>query len=212
MDQIGSVLIAILGLIYYWKIESSALKLLIIYFVVAAAASLLGEIFAAQLGNNIFLYHFYSIAEFIVLGRAFGLLFQNEFSKRRFNLIFWMLLFTIICNSLFIQGLDQFNSIASTAISCTVIVASILYFNLSLSNPFPSPEMVTIKWFLIGIFVYHAVTVVVLLFSNLLHNLESLNDIVVWAFRAVVVVLTKLVSLLALLNLIYKKHFKLTKS
>ena len=146
-DQLSSVLIAILGLIFYWNFDAP-LKLLSIYYVITAAASLIGEVFAANLGTNIFVFHFYTIAEYVILGKVFVLLLKEYYAWQKVNLLYWSILVIIVSNSFFVQGFDQFNSISGTVVGFFLIVFSIVYFNHSLSNPNPTNQLNAVKWIL----------------------------------------------------------------
>jgi len=172
----------------------------VIYYVISAVVSMLSETFSLNFGTNIFIFHLYSIAELIILGKVFMFLLRPIKFRLNFNLLFWFILLLTILNSLFVQGLDEFNSISATIISLFVISMSIIYFNHSLNNPQPTKEDICVKWLVIAIFLYHSVSLIVFMFSNFMF---AKDDILIWNVRAILVVLTKVVVLVSVLKLIY---------
>jgi len=186
-----SLLIAVVVLVIYPRLNY-ALKVIGIYAVIGACSDLLMLSFNYVSKNNIFLFHAYSVLEFFFLTIFFFQIFRDLGKNQNEKYFLAVGLVLMILNSLFLQPLDVFNSYSLTFVSLVAIAYCITFFLLSLDKANASIEFKTIKWLIITIFLYHCVSIIVLLFGNKIQTLPIELNRIIWTSRAIILLVIKL--------------------
>ena len=106
----------------------------------------------------------------------------------------------LIADSLFIQGITVFNSYGLFFVSATALCMSIIFFKMLLDKGQLGLNYERHKWIIFGIFITHAVSIIVLFFSNAISGFEKSNQYILWILRSVLVIVAKLFIGLAFLR------------
>ncbi len=183
-----------------------SLKLLCIYVVIASSSETVAMALVDVGKPNIFTYHFYVFFEFFFL----SIFFYQEFRRNGKTLPLIPILIggtsLIIANTIFLQPLDTFNSYSATLVSLLMLVYCIYYFMLSLENSNESNLFNTLKWIVTSIFLFHCVSIVVLLFSNMIMKMEDVYNSAIWFTRSIILLAIKLIILYQFIRML-KFHF-----
>lgn len=191
-----AVVIAILCLIYYRQLDY-AFQIFALYLIVSGSFDIVSNELADKGQNNLMYLHLFTLIELILLGSFFMSISRRISSNYVWKGTFTLLIFGVVCNSLWIQSLGKFNSYSATACSMFVVCTCVYYFIQSLSQQVTDKER-SIKWIVVGLFIYHSAAMVIMIFSNLLLQLESDGKAAIWITRAFIIVLTKLLFISAL--------------
>jgi len=204
-----TVLFAILSIFILGK-SNRVNNQLMVYIIVAGSIEIVSFIFAEFKMNNLRFIHLYTIVEFVLLSTLFRRIIVQLKGQFDIQLIYIPVLFLLILNTLFLQGLNIYNSIASTLSSLTIVGFCIYSFSLLL-NSSSTTKNSSIKLILIAIFIYHASALSIMLFSNLILQLSSDQKLIIWIFRATLTLITKLLLFVVLgkvaYNLISRKAY-----
>ncbi len=163
------------------------IKFLCLYFVVIAAI----EIYSFSIAkgqNNLYLYHFYTFFEFLLLSKAFQYIYHQKGLQFNMNLILVPVLIFFLTNSIFFQRFDQYNSYSNILASILIIAYCIYYFYLILDDDRSNEYNETfIKWTLTAVFLYQITMIIFNLFSNFLAKYGSFDsDLMIWLIRALI--------------------------
>jgi hypothetical protein len=124
----GFLALALLVGLFRFKRLAYEQRLLYYLVVTASAAELLSEILWRLKVNNLFLNHFYAVAEFSILGMLYARHLDGLIKPiyiRGVVLAFGLL---ALINVIFFQGLETFNSNVTFAESLLLILLAMLYF------------------------------------------------------------------------------------
>ncbi len=152
------------------------------------------------------MFHYFSLVEFIFLSLFFFELFEKLGREKN---VLWILIPGIIlinCNAIYFQDLNTFNSNAATFVSIVVILYCLYYFYITIDPIIKSVPFNVIKWIVIALFIYHSISIIVLLFSNALLNIDVEKQYLVWAIRALVILGTKILVLSQFVRLFFYKE------
>lgn len=199
MIQILSMMIAVVGLLIFQKL-SKALQVFVVYLVIASCTELLSYLFAKRNVSNLYFLHAFTLLEFWFISIFFNRLVDFTKLKLSLNSVLLIGASLIIGNTVFLQGLDQFNSYSATFVSAIILLMCLVYFYNILESNEVGIESKTIKWFVIGLFFYHCVSLSVLIFSNHMIDTSVSTQSIIWTTRAFLILATKLLYLIALCN------------
>lgn len=203
-----SVVLGILALLLYFK-GRRLTRVFCIYLSVAASIDLVACSFAESGMNNLVFFHLFTFMELGLLGVFFSHVLKKL--QVRFNIMDVILPFLamIILNSLFVQSIDSFSTYSTTAVSIAIIVGCIFTF-LKILDDGSDHDNKVIRWFLSGLFIYHMGSVVVLLTADLLLQLDTEVQVIIWIIRTFVVLLSKILFTSGIL--LEAKYLKKTPS
>ncbi len=194
-----SIVVGVLGLGIYFKV-STPIRFLVVYFVFVAVASVFSKM-GNQVESNLELFYFYTLMEYVLLGKVFEqVLFAHDL-KKNFIWLFHLLLSILVLYTFYFFDSGSLNTESGTLVSLLVIGFSIWFFTLFLNTSLPSFQYIALKWLIISVFLYHCVTLVVLLFGNHINNFVGDQDILVWIFRGLVIFCSKLIVLVVFIKL-----------
>jgi len=177
-----------------------SLKVLSIYFVLAFIFEAVSLYLARNGINNLFLFHIYAIIEFSLLVAFFSNLIYSQKARKYIYLFMILGILFLIADSVFIQGISVFNSYGLFFVSATVLTMSILFFKMLLDKGALGLSYERHKWLIFGIFITHAVSIIVLFFSNAISGFEKSNQYILWILRSMLIVVAKLIIGLAFLK------------
>ncbi|WP_405209079.1 hypothetical protein [Aquimarina sp. LLG6339-5] len=142
--------------------------------------------------NNLPVYHFYIIIEFILI----IYIYRDELS-RLFPKLFFTILsigFTIfsIGNTLFLQDINTFNSNATTLLGIIVIFLSLSYFYALLKEvKYSALEINPMFWINAGFLIYFSSNLILFFINNNMFQGSTEASYLVWGLHAIVnIVLT----------------------
>lgn len=194
-----SGIIAVIALLNYKTFDNS-LKILTVYFVLAFIFEAVSLYLARNKINNLFLFHIYAIIEFSLLVAFFSNLIYSQQARKKIYFFMATGFLFLIADSLFIQGITVFNSYGLFFVSATVLCMSIIFFKMLLDKGELGLNYERHKWIIFGIFITHAVSIIVLFFSNAISGFEKSNQYILWILRSVLVIVAKLFIGLAFLR------------
>lgn len=170
-------------------------KMLGFYFITSTIIDSIASGMAYYGENNLFILHFHTLFEFLILSIIYYKIIES-ISLKRFISVFSIIgIILIIINSSFIQSIEEFNSYASGFVSISILGYSMIYFFQLLNNPSTSREEITLKWIIISIFIFHNVNFIALLFSNNLLSISSQYFSIVFLIRLIIIIISKLIIL-----------------
>lgn len=172
--------------------------------------NLLIEIFArgfAYTGiNNLPLLHLYTLGEFILLSFFYKsllrkpLFFQNKYLQ--YVLIGSIL---IVLNSLFVQSIYGFNTLAKTSVQIIIISYAVLYFyHLTENTGLSHPVKKGMRLINSGIIVYYSGSLFIFMCSQVSFSNTNLYK-AFWAFNAILNLIFQLLILWGIWKTVFKK-------
>lgn len=191
----------ILSFIYLWR-QSSMLR----YFSGLLTFSLLIQILAhiiwfqhqfTKQANNLYLLHFYTVVEFVLISLFYHQLFQvNWFWKK---LALWFIGFItllIIANSIFLQPITVFNSNAKTLTQSIFIAYAITFFLQDTHNK-ENLYFSSLKTINSAILLYYAGSLFIFMFGNVFFQLDEFHKIF-WVANALLYLIFQLLVFTAI--------------
>ena len=109
--------------IRYWSALSKPLKILAAYLFFNLAIELGARVTGILYGQNLPLLHLYTFGEYLVFSLFYReILDANSIFRRYFAWILGIVLSLVVCNTLFLQGIFEFNSYAKTLVQVLIIL------------------------------------------------------------------------------------------
>lgn len=195
-----STILALILIVNYRKLPY-ILKVVGIYIIVGAAIDIVAtSLYYIQESNLVFL-HLFTLFEIVILSHLFHVIFKRLKSKTNVYYIAIPATLLIILNTIFIQNIDMFNSYSSMLTSVIIIGFSIHFYLLSLEFHTPNFQFITLKWFVNCLFIYHSISLIVMLFGSVFHNISQESQSYIWIFRSTIILITKIILISCFLKL-----------
>jgi len=155
-DTYGSLipLLAIL-LIFSKRKMPLEVKLLTAYFFLSFLMFGLSNYLADRHTNNLFIYHIFTVCEFIFIGLLFRVIIKNQ--EFRSNIVYIILVFCVLAltNSIFSEKLTTLNSnMIAVEFLLLIIFSFFYYFQLSHSDEILVFFRIPGFWIVTGFFIY----------------------------------------------------------
>lgn len=196
-----SIIITLIILAQFSKL-SKVLQVFSVFFIVSTCTELLSYVLAMNGINNVVFSHIYTLVGFWFM----TIFFQQCALKynRRFNatLILTIGSIIIICNSLFIQPYNTFNSYSAPLVSLFVLLGCFYVLNVFLDQH-ESQELKILKIIVICQLLTFGITLIVLLFSNEMLHIDNDKQIIIWLLRSIINMLSNFIILGTFVNLIF---------
>ncbi len=192
-------IVTLIGLLRFKRLNNDQSTLLFLVFV-TIIVELAGRVFWKFDINNLFLYHFYSPIEFLLLASLYRRHLGGLIKPAMMNgLIMGFILFAVI-NTLFFQNLTQFNSNVTFTECLLLIVLAFMYFYVLLRDlQYRALERNPMFWINVSVLTYFSGALVLFHVANDLIP-ESLKVRgVVWGVHAIFNVVHYLLYAVALL-------------
>jgi len=153
-------LLALVVLIYVWKyVHGPQKRFLLLYIPGTLVIFAITNILRYQRISNLFLYHFYTWFEFVIVS---NFIILATYQKRTFLYSILIVLFTAFCvaDICFWESLSNFNSHTSTAASIILLVLSMLYIlQLTKTDQILYFQKIPAFWFVTAFLVSSAVSI-----------------------------------------------------
>ncbi|WP_271765526.1 hypothetical protein [Aquimarina algiphila] len=142
--------------------------------------------------NNLPVYHFYTIIEFLLIVNIYKNELNKVFAKHFF--VFLSICFTVfaIINTLFFQSLKTFNSNVTTVMGLIVIFFALSYFYALLKEvKYRTLESNPMFWINSGFLIYFSSNLILFYMNNTLFKGVTEASLILWGLHAIVnIVLT----------------------
>ncbi|WP_046758112.1 hypothetical protein [Kordia jejudonensis] len=186
LSSLTIVLPLLIGIWKYFRLSTMQRKLFYL-IVLFSITELIANILWYQKLNNLPVYHFYTILEFLCIIYIYKDVLYKLFPERICILIAGI--FTVFCivNMLFFQSIYVFNSNATTTLGVLVIFLSISYFYTLLKEiKYTSLERNPMFWLNAGFLIYFSSNLLLFYISNSLSTEAAEVNYLVWGLHAVV--------------------------
>lgn len=150
--------------------------------------------------------HFYTLGEFILYSW-----FYHSLIKKAQKLNSWFLYFVIgvsaaiILNSMFIQSIYEFNTIAKTCVQIIIIGYAIMYFlNLTEEQPLSHTSEKSLRLINSAVLIYYSGSLFIFMCGQI-SFIKGDIYLVFWTFNAILNVVFQILILIAVWKIIFKK-------
>lgn len=181
----------VISIVRYKSLNSSQRKLSILVLCIVIV-EITSRLLWYKKVNNLPVYHFYIIIEFILI----IYIYKDELS-RLFPKLFFTILsvgFTVfsIVNTVFLQDINTFNSNATTLLGILVIFLSLSYFYALLKEvKYSALEINPMFWINAGFLIYFSSNLILFFINNNMFQGSTEASYLVWGLHAIVnIVLT----------------------
>jgi hypothetical protein len=156
--------------------------------------------------SNLPLLHLYTLGEFLLLSVFYkSLMVKLEGAPQRINYFILAGAILIVLNSVFLQSIYSFNTIAKTAVQLTIISYAVLYFYNLTSNPSLSEQAgKSVRLINSAILVYYSGSLFIFMCSQV-SFLESDLYMFFWAFNAALYLTFQLLVLWGIWKMVFQE-------
>lgn len=118
-----------MGLLTIKKTYPLYLKLLPFFLLLTLSVELVAQQFMENGQNNLWIYNFYSIIEFVFYTYFFRMVIPDKKIKKALGYVLYLLPVILLGNIFFIQGVMAFHTYTYALASLTMIALGIIYFS-----------------------------------------------------------------------------------
>jgi hypothetical protein len=162
-----SILLALLAGVVKLKALEKDQRLLFSLILLVSVVEISGRILWYFSKNNLFLYHFYSVAEFLLLGLLYKRNLNGLIRPKHMNAVMIAFVSFATLNTLFFQSLKQFNSNVTLVESLLLIIFAVLYFYKMLNDlQYKTLERNPMFWINISVITYFSGALVLFHVAN----------------------------------------------
>lgn len=166
---------------------SPELKVITYYLFLSALTEILAAVLAQIKVHNLPLLHVYTIVQFILIARFYGIVLSGFIPPR---LTRWCMYFFIafsLVNSLFFQTIHTNNTYARTLESLLAITFSLtLFYRIISEMRIERLENSAIFWINAAFLIYFSSTIFLFVMSNFILPLNTTLNIYLWGLHAVI--------------------------
>ena len=198
--------INVLFCIVNFKKMNSPFKRLFIFLLMNFTIEILALVFIKMGMNNLPLLHIYVLAEFILFSYFYKSIIRKPSA---FQSVYWYFVvggsILIVLNSIFLQSIFDFNTIAKTFVQISIIGYAVVYFYNLVEDPAFSPTTSkSLRLVNSAVITYYSGSLFIFMFNGISFESENSN-IVFWIFNSLLNIIFHLLILYALWRLYYKK-------
>lgn len=128
VDQIVLFVAVPVGLLTIKKNDPLHLKLFPFFLLLTLSVELVGQQFRLKGQNNVWLYNFYSVVEFVFYTYFFRTVIPGKKIKKALNYVLYILPLICLSNIFFIQGIMVFHTYTYSLASLTMVTLGVIYF------------------------------------------------------------------------------------
>ncbi|MCK8522067.1 hypothetical protein M0D21_10840 [Aquimarina sp. D1M17] len=165
------------------NVQQKLLYILIVILIVESISTILWY----QKINNLPVYHFYTVIEFLLIMNIYVGELSQVYSKQLF--VYLSIIFTVfaVINTIFFQNLFTFNSNVTTALGVIVVLFALSYFYKLLKEvKYSSLETNPMFWINSGFLIYFSSNLMLFFINNNLFKESTEASYLVWGLHAVV--------------------------
>jgi hypothetical protein len=201
ISSFAVILPLLIALWKYQRLDKMQLKLVYLLLTILIVESI-SNVLWFQKENNMPVYHFYSIIEFILIVNIYKDELKKLFPKRFFHMLVTAFTLFAIINMCYFQNLITFNSNATTLLGLLVIFLSLSYFYALLKEvKYSSLEQNPMFWLNAGFLIYFSSNLILFFINNSMFAKADESSRLVWGLHAVVnIVLTFFYTISICLN------------
>ncbi|QHI38328.1 hypothetical protein IMCC3317_37190 [Kordia antarctica] len=193
LSLISSFAVILPLLIALWKynrLHKMQLKLVYLLITILVVESI-SNILWYQKINNLPIYHFYSIIEFVLIVNIYKDELRKIFPKRFFYILIAVFAVFSIVNMSYFQKLETFNSNATTLLGILMIFLSLSYFYALLKEvKYSALEQNPMFWLNAGFLIYFSSNLILFFINNSIFKdpTAEANEVsyLLWGMHAVV--------------------------
>ncbi|MDH7446206.1 hypothetical protein [Aquimarina sp. 2201CG14-23] len=181
------VIVPLLLAIYRFKklntVQIRLLYLLVLVLIVEFISNMLWR----KKINNLPVYHFYAIIEFLLIINIYRAVLSKTFSKQFFIVLGISFTVFSVVNTLFFQNLNTFNSNATTLLGVVVIFLALSYFYTLLKEvKYSALETNPMFWINAGFLIYFSSNLILFFINNNMFKGSTEASYLVWGLHAIV--------------------------
>ncbi|WP_109436403.1 hypothetical protein [Aquimarina sp. AU119] len=167
-------------------------KRLLLLILVTVLVEVISRILWYKQVNNLPVYHFYTVIEFLLIINVYRFELSKVFSKLFFIIISIGFVIFAIINTLFFQNLTTFNSNVTTLLGLIVIFFALSYFYALLKEvKYRTLESNPMFWINSGFLIYFSSNLILFYMNNTLFKGVTEASLILWGLHAIVnIVLT----------------------
>ncbi|WP_299221675.1 hypothetical protein [uncultured Aquimarina sp.] len=186
------LLVPILVSIFRFRFLDSSQKKLLVLVLTTGLVEIISWILWYKKMNNLPLYHFYAVIEFLLIINIYRKVLSGLFSKNFFIILGIGFGIFSLANTLFFQDLYTFNSNVTTLIGLLVIFFSLSYFYALLKEvKYSALETNPMFWINSGFLIYFSSNLILFFINNNMFKGSTEASYLVWGLHAIVnIVLT----------------------
>ncbi|MHA7056738.1 hypothetical protein ACWGOQ_0005925 [Aquimarina sp. M1] len=137
--------------------------------------------------NNLPVYHFYAIIEFLLIINIYRTVLSKIYSKLFFSIISVAFTVFAVINMLFFQNLNTFNSNVTTLLGILVIFLALSYFYTLLKEiEYSALERNPMFWINSGFLIYFSSNLILFFINNNMFKGSTEASYLVWGLHAIV--------------------------
>ncbi|MEM7185903.1 MAG: hypothetical protein AAF466_04520 [Bacteroidota bacterium] len=192
--------------VFYGRRFNVPFKRLSLFLILNLLTEILAYTFIQLEINNLPLLHMYTLGEFVLLSYFYQSLFKKSSRFRKFlNYYIVIGALFILSNSLWIQSIYGFNTIAKTFVQISIIGYAVFFFYRQLGDR-PYPEAISKSLSLVNsaVIIYYSGSLFIFMYGKFsLVHVEGY--VVFWAFNAVLNFIFQLLILIGLWKAFFRK-------
>jgi len=189
LSLISSFVVMLPLLIALWKynrLDKTQLKLSYLLITILVVESISSVLWSQKI-NNLPVYHFYSIVEFVLIINIYKDVLSKLFPKNFFYALIIIFSSFAIVNMCYFQSLWTFNSNATTLLGILVIFLSLSYFYALLKEvKYTSLERNPMFWLNAGFLIYFSSNLLLFFINNSMFTKADEVSYLVWGLHAIV--------------------------
>jgi len=172
-----------------FKYLNYGVKYLVAYTGISLIVQIASLYLSSKFINNLFLLHAYIPLSTILIGFFYKNLFGEIISYKLMDLLIGVFLLFSIVNSMWFQGVKEFNSYAISLYSLIIVILSISTYVFLLNEDFAQERkgiLLTITWINTGLFIYHLVGLLLFYVGDVLTTFNVARFRISWLFHSIV--------------------------
>lgn len=186
----ASVLLPITCAIKRYRFIDGALKVILLYLIVAGLTNVIAVVLAFNNQNNLFLLHVYSAAEFTLISCYFFYLFKRPRIKKAILATIFLYIAYCLFNVAYVQHFSSFNTYTRSIQAVIISVYSLSFLYHGIGDFFEKEKSAAHYWVIIGLIVYFMSSLVQFSFSNFISTYVAKEiKFWLWNFHATMVLI-----------------------
>lgn len=181
------VVIPILISVVRFKLLSAIQLKLVHFLILVLIVESISNILWRKKINNLPIYHFYTIIEFLLIIRIYWNTLSQLFSKRLLIGVSIIFVVLAVLNTMFFQSIYVFNSNITTLLSILVILFSLSFFYKTLKDvEYTALEKNPMFWINSGFLIYFSSNLILFFINNYLFEGSTEASFLIWGLHAIV--------------------------
>lgn len=169
-----SGLFPVFAALYNYRHLDTVLKIMALFCLLSVIPDMISMVTAYLLRlrfNNLFLMHLYDAVAVIFFTIIYYKAFYTPVFKKITLILGVSALFTMLINSIFIEGISVYPSVSNTVLSLFLIILSLTYFyQLLTRQEFTYIEKQGLFWINSGVLFYYSITIFLFMLYNKINN------------------------------------------